>query len=158
VVGAGSTRLDGGRYRPAKGLLGVDALPSLRAPQMPRKGAGGPILVGHRHNVLVKEAVTMAELVDSAEELEANLVAVRDDLCQDAETLGDCEVRGIAEWAWKARLENRIFRGRDSALSVPRLALDALRRCDNETDAIALYLLVIDKHGHIPGKWFALDF
>lgn len=56
------------------------------------------------------------------------------------------------------RLENRIFRGRDSALSVDRLALDALRRWDNETDAIALYVLLIDMHRHTPGKRFALDF
>jgi hypothetical protein len=158
VVGVGSRRPDGGRYMPVKGLLGVDALSPLRTPLMPRNGAGGAISVGHRHNALVKEAVAMVEFVDSAEELEANLMAARDDFCQDAETLGESEVRGIAEWAWKARLENRIFHGRDSTLSVHRLALDALRRCDNETDAIALYLLVIDMHGHIPGKRFALDF
>lgn len=158
VVGVGSTRLDGGRYRPAKGLLGGDALPPLRAPLVPRKGERGPIPVGHRHNVLVKEAVAMVEHVDSAEELEANLMAVRDDLCQEAETFRDSEVRGIADWAWKARLENRIFRGRDSAVSLDRLALDALRRWENETDAIGLYVLLADMHGHVPGKRFALDF
>jgi hypothetical protein len=96
--------------------------------------------------------------VDSAEELAANLAAVRDDLCEDAVTMPDSELRALAGWAWTLRLENRIFRGRDSALSIDRLALDALRRWENETDAIALYLLVIDRHGHTPGKRFALDF
>jgi Bifunctional DNA primase/polymerase, N-terminal len=159
VVGAGSIRPDGGCYRPAKGLLGKDALPPLRGPVKPQiKALGAAIQVGHRHNVLVKEAVAMVELCDSAEELEANLMAVRDDLCQDAETLQDSEVRGIADWAWRARLENRIFRGRDSAISLHRLALDALRRWDNETDAIGLYVLLADMHGHSPGKRFALDF
>lgn len=159
VVGAGSIRPDGGHYSPAKGLLGVDALPPLRAPLKPsNKALGATIPVGNRHNELVKAAVTMVELVDSAEELEANLMAVRDDLCQDAGTMPDGEVRGIADWAWRARLENRIYRGRDSAVSLHRLALDALRRWDNEADAIALFALLQDMHGHSPGKRFALDF
>jgi hypothetical protein len=70
----------------------------------------------------------------------------------------DSELRALAGWAWTVRLENRIFRGRDSAFSLDRLALDALRRWDNETDAIALYVLLKDMHGHSHGKRFALDF
>jgi hypothetical protein len=158
VVGPWSMRADGGRYRPAKGVLGVDALPPLRMAQTPRHAAQEAIPVGHRHVMLVKEAVTMVEYVDSAEELEGNLAAVRGDLCDDASTMPDSEVKAIAAWAWRARLENRIFRGRDSAVSLHRLALDTLRRCDNETDAIALYVLLLDMHGHTPGKRFALDF
>jgi hypothetical protein len=158
VVGVGSTRPDGGRYRPAKGILGRDALLPLRPHQAARMGTAEAIPVGHRHNHLVKAAVAMVEFVDSAEELEANLMAVRDDLFHDALTLPDTEVQGIAAWAWRARLENRVFRGRDSAVSLHRLALDALRRFDNETDAIGLYVLLSDMHGHVPGKRFALDF
>jgi hypothetical protein len=159
VVGAGSIRPDGGCYRRVKGLLGSDILPPLRALVTPQnRDFSEAIPVGHRHNELVKAAIAMVELVDSAEELEANLMAVRDDLCQDAETLPDSEVRGIADWAWRTRLENRIFRGRDSAVSLHRMALDALRRWDNETDAIGLYVLLSDIHGHSPGKRFALDF
>ncbi len=159
VAGPWSIRPDGGVYRPAKGLLGVDALPPLRAIDTPQNRAlAATIPPGSRHVALVKEAIGMLELVDSAEELAANLAAVRDDLCEDTVTMPDSELRAIAEWAWKARLENRIFRGRDSVVSVHRLALDALRRWENETDAIALYLLVIEMHGHSPGKRFALDF
>lgn len=158
VVGPYSTRADGGRYRPAKGFLGADALPPLRVAPAPRHAAAEAIPVGHRHVMLVKEAVAMVEYVDSAEELEGNLAAVRDDLCEDASTMPDSEVRAIAAWAWRARLENRIFRGRDSAVSLHRLALDALRQWHNEADAIALYVLLLDMHGHTPGKRFALDF
>lgn len=158
VVGPGSTRPDGGCYRAAKGSLGVDPLPPLLAPSTPRNEASRAIPVGNRHNELVKAAVAMVEFVDSADELEANLRALRDDLCQDSTTFRDSEVRAIADWAWRARLENRIFQGRDSAFSFHRLALDALRRWDNETDAIALYVLLVDMHGHSPGKRFALDF
>ncbi len=159
VAGPWSIRPDGGTYTPAKGLLGVDPLPPLRAPVAPQNRAlSAPIPVGHRHAALVREAMQMLELVDSAEELAANLAAVRDDFCEDAATMPDSELHAIAVFAWTVRLENRIFRGRDSAFSLDRSALDALRRWDNETDAIALYVLLKDMHGHAPGKRFALDF
>lgn len=158
VVGAGSIRPDGGTYWQAKGLLGHDALPLLRAPLMARTVAGGAVPVGHRHTRLVKEAIEMVAYVDSAEELTANLAAFRDDLCEDGGTLADSEVRGIAAWACKMRLDNKVFSGRDSQVPLDRLALDELRRWDNETDAIALYVLLRDMHGHVPGKRFALDF
>jgi len=163
VVGPLSQRRDGGLYLLAKGSLGIDALPPLRASQAPQAANRGhaqadTMLVGYRHVLLVRQAVQMVEFVDSADELAANLEGVRDDLCEDAMTMPDSELRAIAKWAWVARLENRIFRGRDSAFSLHRLALDALRSCDNETDAIALYVLLVDMHGHAPGKRFALDF
>lgn len=163
VVGPLSLRPDGGLYRPAKGLLGKDALPRLRTPDAPQEAPDGqgqaePIPVGHRHVQLVKEAIRMVEYVDSAGELAENLQGVRDDVCADAMTMPDSELRAIAQWAWECRLENRVYRGRDSAFPVCRKALDALRSCDNETDAIALYVLLSDMHGHNPGKRFALDF
>jgi hypothetical protein len=166
VVGPGSTRPDGGTYSPAKGFLGKDDLPPMRAPQGPQgpqnapKGqeGGKTILVGHRHVHLVREAIRMVEYVDSAGELVANLAGVRDDLCADAATLPDSELRALAKWAWECRLNNGIYRGRDSAFPVERAALDALRRWENDTDAIGLYILLKDLHGHIPGKRFALDF
>ncbi|MCC1481065.1 bifunctional DNA primase/polymerase [Roseibaca sp. Y0-43] len=158
VVGACSIRPDGGRYSPIMGALGVDALPPLRmAPRLP-SAAQELVPVGFRHIQLVKEAVAMVEHVDSAEELARNLEAVRDDLCQEASTMPVSEVIAIAGWAWRARLENRIFKGRDSAVSLHRLALDALRKWHNEADAIALFVLLQDMHGHSPGKRFALDF
>jgi hypothetical protein len=101
VVGPLSQRPDGGLYAPAKGLLGRDSLPLLRASQAPALGAAhgqeaGAILVGHRHTALVREAIGMVEYVDSAEELAGNLAAVRDDLCADAATMPDSELRAIA--------------------------------------------------------------
>lgn len=163
VVGPLSQRPDGGLYLPAKGLLGKDALPPLRALQRPQRaiagGAGAEAIpVGQRHAELVREAVQMVEFVDSVEELVANLEAVRDDLCADGATMPDREVRGIAEWAWERRLDNRIYRGRDSAFSLHRSALDALRGWQNGTDALGLYVMLVDLHGHAPGKRFALDF
>jgi hypothetical protein len=155
VVGPLSLRPDGGFYDPVKGLLGKDALPPLRGVESVKPA---PILTGHRHTELVKEAMCMVELVDSVEELQANLAGIRDDWCADPATLPDSELRGIAGWAWKCRLENRIYRGRDSAFPVQRLAMDALRGQANGADAIALLVLLLDQHGHSPGKRFPLDF
>ncbi len=155
VVGPLSLRPDGGFYDPVKGRLGIDALPPLRAAATPM---AAPILTGHRHVELVKEAMRMVELVDNAAELQANLAGIRDDWCVDPVTMPDSELRDIAGWAWKCRLENRIYRGRDSAFPVQRLALDALRGHANGADAIALLVLLEDQHGHSPGKRFPLGF
>jgi hypothetical protein len=155
VVGPLSVRPDGGFYDPVKGLLGVDVLPRLRGASSP---VADPILTGHRHVELVKEAMRMVELVNDSAELQANLAGIRDDWCADPATMPDSELAGIAEWAWKCRLENRIYRGRDSAFSLQRLALDALRDQANGADAIALLVLLEDQHGHHPGKRFPLDF
>ncbi|MGB3312906.1 MAG: bifunctional DNA primase/polymerase, partial [Albidovulum sp.] len=155
VVGPLSLRPDGGFYGPVKGVLGNGVLPGLRhAPSM----KAAPIPNGHRHVELVTEAMRMLELVDSAEELQANLAGIRDDWCVDPATMPDSELHDIAKWAWNCRLENRIFRGRDSAFPVQRLALDALRGQDNGADAIALLVTLVDQHGHSPGKRFPLDF
>jgi hypothetical protein len=70
----------------------------------------------------------------------------------------DSELQGIADWAWRCRLENRVYRGRDSAFPMQRLALDALRVLPNDADAIALLVLLNDQHGHSPGKRFPLVF
>lgn len=155
VMGPLSLRQDGGFYAPAKGVLGVDALPILRRVTVARRAQ---IQTGQRHDELVKEAVAMVEFVDSAEELTDNLASIRDDLCDDPATMPDAELRNIAGWAWARRLENRIYRGRNSAFRVDRLALDALRGCANDADAIALLVVLVDQHGHNPGKRFPLDF
>lgn len=155
VVGPLSQRPDGGIYSPVKGALGVDALPVLRCATSAKATA---IPTGHRHNELVKEAMRMVALVNSAGELQANLAGIRDDWCADPATMADIELHGIAEWAWKCRLENRVYRGRDSAFPMHRLAVDALRGLPNGADAIALLVLLVDQHGHSPGKRFPLDF
>jgi hypothetical protein len=155
VVGPLSQRPDGGLYSPVKGALGVDVLPVLRCVA---DAKATPIPTGHRHVELVKEAMRMVELVDSAEELTSNLAGIRDDWCADPATMPDSELQGIAEWAWTCRRENRVFNGRDSAFPIHRLAVDALRGLPNGADAIALLVLLVDQHGHRPGKRFPLDF
>jgi Bifunctional DNA primase/polymerase, N-terminal len=150
VVAPLSQRPDGGRYAYAKGALGLDRLSPLRAPRGPLVAS---VAVGERHNQLVKEALAMVEIVTDLPELVANLLAFRDDALPEPESMPDSEVQGIAGWAWKCRLQSRIYAGRNSAVKVSRLALDALR---GNSDAIGLYVTLCDVHGHIPGKRFPL--
>lgn len=156
VVGPLSERRDGGFYAPMKGLLGITALP-------PLPGAPGPLVAtvtipnGQRHVALVKEAIRMVEYVDSADELTANLCALRNDFCGNPLTMPDSEICSIAGWAWKRRLEGKIYRGRDSDVRLNRVALDVLLPLANGSDALALLVILIDKHGHAPGKRFALS-
>lgn len=157
VVGPLSLRPDGGRYSPAKGTLGVvDSLPVLRPSAAPL-AQPAPMQEGARHSALVREAIAMVEQVTGPEELTARLAALRDDLCENPATMPDTELSGIAGWAWGRLLAGEIFHGRDSAFRVHRLALDALKGKPGGSDAIALFVLLTDRHGHAPGKRFALD-
>ena len=157
VVGPLSQRPDGGLYVPAKGLLGVDGLPALRAPTAPQTGAR-PMQEGARHVALVREAIAMVEQVAGPEELTTRLAALRDGLCDNPATMPDSELRDIAGWAWQQLLKGEIFHGRDSGFRINRLALDGLRGKPGGSDATALFVLLSDLHGHIPGKRFALDY
>lgn len=152
VVAPLSQRPDGGGYGYVKGALGLDRLPPLRASRGPLVAS---VANGERHNQLVKEALAMVEVVNDLPELVANLLAYRDNLLPQPETMRDSEVQGIAAWAWKCRLENRIYAGRNSAVKVSRLALNALR---GNSDAIGLYVTLCDCHGHIPGRRFPLAY
>ena len=100
----------------------------------------------------------MVEQVAGPEELTAHLTALRDDLCGSPATMPDSELRGIAGWAWQQLLKGEIYNGRDSGFRISRLALDGLRGKPGGSDATALFVLLSDLHGHIPGKRFALDY
>lgn len=157
VVGPHSVRPDGGCYAYLKGRLGEVALTPLRMQET--AGGVGPVAqrrlpeVGSRHVWLRAEALNMVEFVNSLDELIGNLEHLRY-RAPDPESMPVSEVRGIAEWAWKCRLENRLFAGRNSAVKLNRNAIDALR---HEPDALALYAVLCDAHGHTSPKRFALS-
>lgn len=153
VVAPLSVRPDGGCYAYAKGVLGLDRLPPLRSSSGP---AVASVTVGERHNRLVKEARAMVELVNDLPELVGNLLAFRDDVLPEPGTVPESEVRGIAQYFWKLRLEGRLSKGRDSEFPLHRLSLDALSDAPNKSDSVALYVTLIDQHGHAPGKRFPL--
>ncbi|NDW46707.1 bifunctional DNA primase/polymerase [Ruegeria sp. PrR005] len=155
VVGPGSVRPDGGRYLPTKGMLGETPLTTFpsRDPAPLRQD----VPKGSRNSFLVQRAVQMVEAVASFQELLDNLLFIRDEECAHPETIQDREVEKIADWAWKCRLENRVYVERNSDFPVSRVVLDILRRLPSSSDAIALYIRLKDLHGHQPGRTFPLQ-
>ncbi|WPY94226.1 bifunctional DNA primase/polymerase [Limimaricola variabilis] len=159
VMGPGSVRPDGGEYVPAKGALGMDVLPEIRlaSARQPVTRTSGRIETGSRNYALTVAAVQMVETVDDADELFGNLQFIRDDECEDPATLPDGELRKIADWAWSKRLEGKVYHGRSSEFRLSREALDALAGLPNASDAIALFVMLQDQHGHRPAVTFPLD-
>lgn len=151
VLGPGSIRPDGGTYAVESGVLTKSVL---RAPIIVSNGSTTEI--GERHNRLVNEAISMVLHVDNLQELFANLIFIRDEEFDSAREFGKNEVMRIAEWAWTCRLENRVYSGRQSAFKVQRSAIDRLKPLANASDAIALFIVLTDLHGHRDGWTFAL--
>jgi hypothetical protein len=153
VVGPRSVRPDGGSYAAQRGVLGVTAL---RPIQTPTTGAvqASEVREGERHAFLLKEALGMVRYVDGEGELLANLLYVRDQLPDAAAQVPESEVAGIVAWAWQKRLSGKLFAGRDSAFTVHRMALDRLR-CNS--DALALWVVLQDQHGHLAARQFGLN-
>lgn len=170
VMGQGSIRPDGGEYRPLKGDLAVDELPLIFT-VAPTQSTGlaadyhsfydvarpGLIREGERNTTLTREAIKMVGLVDDVDELTANLQAIRDDQFANPKTFPNTEVLKIARWAWERRCEGKLYHGRDSEFRVHREALDAIKRFDNASEAIALYVILLDQHGHKPAREFPFD-
>ena len=71
-------------------------------------------------------------------------------------TVPDEEVRSVANWAWQKRLENNVWGGRNSTVKIPRQVGQRLVVLHHGANALALLFVLLDKHGHIPGKRFAI--
>lgn len=153
VVGPRSIRPDGGSYTAQRGVLGATAL---RPFPTPTTGAvqASDVREGERHAFLLKEALGMVRYVDAEAELLANLLYVRDQLPDVAAQVQDTEVAGIVAWAWQKRLSGKLFAGRDSAFTVHRMALDRLK---GNSDALALWVVLQDQHGHLAARTFGLS-
>ncbi|WP_170387009.1 bifunctional DNA primase/polymerase [Ruegeria atlantica] len=157
VVGPHSIRPDGGVYHPVQGILGADDLPAISLQTDTVQASTGAISKGSRNRELSLTAIGMVEAVETPEELFCNLAFIRDDECEDPDTLPDSELRKIADWAWAKRLEGKVYRDRNSEFRINRAALDKLSEYNNASDAIALLVTLQANHGHIIGKTFALD-
>ncbi|QOF71873.1 bifunctional DNA primase/polymerase [Aminobacter sp. SR38] len=157
VVGPGSTRPDGRLYLPVRGTLGSSTLPVFRdrAPTAPAND-GGKVQRGQRNGALWRRAVEYAPLADDFDGLLADLVALRDIEFDDAASVPDAEIQKVADWAWKLRLEGKLWAGRNSEMGINRLATDLLLPRPDGADALALYILLVSNHGHQPGKTFAV--
>lgn len=68
---------------------------------------------------------------------------MRDNLCANRETVPDSELRDISKWTWNLRVNNTVFKDRDSAFLLESKALDAVRQYNNSSDATAFYVLLV---------------
>ena len=167
VVGPGSVRSDGVRYDLIKGPLSWESLTAIQglsaqnavitqqhSNQRPvQHTLDGLVPVGSRHKHLKACGWEMIEHVASYDEIYQNLIHERDNACVDPESYNDEEVQGIAEWLWKKRCSNQLYKDGRSAFKVRR---DALELIKGETAPTALYVQLCDVHGHLPGKMFSL--
>lgn len=160
VAGPHAIRRDGAIYLP--GASALDAARSLpvftdKFPDPVRQQPDAPkIPVGRRNHALFQRAREYAPCVDSLDELLGDLLAIRNIQCDDPETVRDEEVVKIAGWAWKLRLENRLWSGRNSVLQINRIVIDKLQNVKHGTEAFMLHAVLVSAHGHIPGKTFAI--
>lgn len=169
VAGPMSIRRDGGQYTPAKGVLGVTPLSTLREPpkalETPKiapcidgdKGAmNWAIPKGQRHNSLMRESLDVAPHVASVESLFQHLAKIKATQCEDPASLPDSELRGLASFAWFLREHGMIWKGRNSVFLISRDAMDGLKTLPNSCDAIALYAVLVSIHGHREGITFPM--
>ncbi len=167
VVGPGSVRSDGAKYDLIKGPLSWDSLTAIQGlsaqeavitQQHPderpaKRTVDGLVPVGSRHKHLKACGWTMIEHVASYDEIYENLIHERDNACEDPESHDDKEVHDLAKWFWDKRCSNQLYKNGRSAFPIWRDALDLIK---GETAPTALYIVLCDAHGHLPGKMFSL--
>jgi hypothetical protein len=176
VAGPHSIRADGGVYIPIKGQLGETTLPNLKratlaqsAGHVGAKAESEPIVPeqalsnskvpqGERHNYLVSKATNLARTASSEKELIESLVRIGEQNFESVSDMMEKEIPDLAAYYWKLRMQNRLFAGRDSGFWFDRVAIDALKTQPYYTEALGLYVLLLDQHGHKGGKTFVLAF
>lgn len=156
VMAPGSVRPDGGEYVGLLGVLGETPLPQIRLPSAQRHQPR--IETGGRNRALTIAAIGMVESVNDTDELLGNLQYLRDEECEQPETISDAELRGIADWAWAKRLGGNVMRGRNSEFRIHRMAIDTLKQAANTSDAIALFTILQMMHGHRSAVAFPLSY
>ena len=157
AVGPGSVRPDGVVYEVIRGNLSSPKdLPVFQDQSPTKLRSSGKIPVGMRNSSLWRRAVEYAPCCDSEDEIFENFLAYRDLEFDDPTGVLDGEVRRVAAWVWTLRRENRLWQGRDSEMKISRTAIDRLSRIEHGADAWLLYGILVDNHGHIPGKKFAI--
>lgn len=165
MVGAGSVRPCGGQYVPSGGELEETPLtvlhdrqgsPTKSRPRSPiPRNVGALVAEGHRHNYLLQEAVKLVAACETASELVDNLLYVRDENCAVPMTLDEKEVQKLGAWAFRKNKAGQLFASTGGSFVVPRHFAKVLR---GDADALALYVLVLEQHGHQTNKTFGLRY
>ena len=162
-------RPDGVVYEPLKGdfiyppLTDCNvSLSLLRKPRhmersLPPVNPNGKVPVGHRHHHLCKQAFELADECIDAEELAAKLSWHANKTCADPTSITLEEINGIASWMWGKENHGKRYSEEYSEVKISRSVIKRLIGLSGASDALALYVLLSDKHRHT-GKDFAINF
>ena len=160
VIGPNSVRPDGEIYEFIGNNFSLSHLPSITENikvDHQVTGEGSLAAIGTRNSILIKKAREFVPYVNDLNELQENLLGHRDFHCERPETVPDQEVWKIAKWAWRLRIENKLYNGQKSVFKIDRAAYYIIY-CDSKgRNAWDLYLYLVNKHGHLVGKTFALQ-
>lgn len=167
VVGPGSIRPSGVQYLEIRGRLGESPLTSLCVPaacsadascqagKTPWRGPSQKVRPGARHKYLMATAREYVAACETAEELHANLIALREEECLQPDTVSDDEVWRIAVWTFERWSQGRLYGETGGSYQVPR---GLARQLYREPNALALFCVLRDNHGHRPRATFQLAF
>ena len=160
VVGPYSIRPDGQKYLPEKEEFSLKKLSSIKSISAAQSEVGNKnfhILEGTRNKYLCHKAIEFVSYVDTSDELLANLKYERDNVCENSSSVSDRELNKIVKWAWEKRLSNQVYSNLNSVFKIDRASYHCINQHPNGRAASELYLLLVDKHGHIAGKTFCLN-
>jgi len=169
VVGPHSVRPDGVVYEPILGnfieppltdcnvptsLLKKSHTPSYNQMSMSQNGK---VRVGDRHNYLLSASWRLADECLDEEELAFKLKWHAVETCVDAENITMKELEDIASWMWGKQYYGKRYSEEFSEVKISRSVIKRLIGLSGASDALALYVLLSDKHRHT-GKDFAINF
>ena len=159
VVAPYSERPDGGIYQMIRTPLGpISDLPVFKdnyvSTDQSSPSSPVQIRVGTRTNILWKWARELVETVDSEAELFKELRAHADYQFEDAQNFHDREIKKCVKWTWNKRLENSLWGGKHSAVTITSKEANTLLPLKNGSDALVLLWLLKHNFDRTPPKPF----
>ena len=164
VVGPTSIRPCSGRYVEVCGKLGVTKLnpfPEPSAQSYSNSAAmlagrflpDGKVTKGYRNKYLLNRSLEFVHTCVTEHELFCNLMHVRDEECDEPDSVSDAELRYMSHWVFELHRNGELHVATGGVFQVDRRFANLLL-CDS--NAIALYVALKKNFGHIPGKSFQL--
>lgn len=169
VVGPHSKRPDGVVYEPIRGNFIDPPLTDCNVPTSLLKKShtpsynqmsvnqNGKVRVGDRHKYLLSASWRLADECVDAEELAFKLKCHAVETCVGAENITTKELEDIASWMWGKENHGKRYSEEYSEVKISRSVIKRLIGLSGASDALALYVLLSDKHRHT-GKDFAIKF
>ena len=113
--------------------------------------------VGDRHNYLLSASWRLADECLMRKSLHSSSNGMLSKTCVDAENITMKELEDIASWMWGKQYYGKRYSEEFSEVKISRSVIKRLIGLSGASDALALYVLLSDKHRHT-GKDFAINF